>query len=62
MGNAELPKDWAGGDKEYLQFVLYKDNQETQVFYFIEPTPSLGKYARPSFKTMPLLAIPAASP
>ncbi len=31
MGSVQLPKDWAGGDKEYLQFVLYKDNLETQV-------------------------------
>ena len=31
MGRAEMPKDWAGGNKEYLQFVLYKDNLETQV-------------------------------
>jgi len=28
----DFPKEWAGGDKEYLQFVLYKDNLETQVF------------------------------
>jgi hypothetical protein len=27
----EFPKEWAGGEKEYLQFVLYKDNLETQV-------------------------------